>query len=48
MSVAQKLYEAGKITYMRTDSVNLSDDALKAAENEILKRYGKEFSQIRT
>ena len=48
MSVAQKLYEAGKITYMRTDSVNLSDDALKATENEILKRYGKEFSQIRT
>ena len=48
MSVAQKLYEAGKITYMRTDSVNLSDDALKAAENEILKRYGKDFSQIRT
>ena len=33
---------------MRTDSVNLSDDALKAAENEILKRYGKDFSQIRT
>ena len=48
MSVAQKLYEAGKITYMRTDSVNLSDDALKTAENEILKRYGKDFSQIRT
>ena len=47
MSVAQKLYEAGKITYMRTDSVNLSDDALNAAENEILKRYGKEFSQRR-
>ena len=48
MSVAQKLYEAGKITYMRTDSVNLSDDALKAAENEIVKRYGKDFSQTRT
>ena len=41
MSVAQKLYEAGKITYMRTDSVNLSDDALKAAENEIISQIRK-------
>ena len=40
MIVAQKLYEAGKITYMRTDSVNLSDDALVAAEQEISSSYG--------
>jgi DNA topoisomerase-1 len=47
MIVAQKLYEAGKITYMRTDSVNLSNDALDAAELEIKKIYGNEFSQRR-
>ncbi len=47
MTVAQKLYEAGKITYMRTDSVNLSDLALGQAGNEIESRYGKEFVQIR-
>ena len=48
MMVAQKLYEQGKITYMRTDSVNLSQDALDAAENQITKLYGKEYSQRRT
>lgn len=48
MVVAQKLYEAGKITYMRTDSVNLSNDAIEAAESEISSSYGKEFSQRRT
>lgn len=47
MSVAQKLYEAGKITYMRTDSVNLSQDAMQAAENEIKSAYGTEFHQGR-
>lgn len=47
MSVAQKLYEAGKITYMRTDSVNLSEDAMTAAKNEIDSYYGKEFHQPR-
>jgi DNA topoisomerase I len=47
MTVAQRLYEAGKITYMRTDSVNLSDQALGQAGNEIESRYGKEFVQIR-
>ena len=47
MMVAQKLYEAGKITYMRTDSVNLSDDALAAAELEINNLYGEDFSQRR-
>lgn len=47
MSVAQKLYEAGKITYMRTDSVNLSDTALQAAEKEILSAYGQNYHQLR-
>jgi DNA topoisomerase I len=47
MSVAQKLYESGKITYMRTDSVNLSDTALQAAEKEILSAYGNQYHQLR-
>jgi DNA topoisomerase-1 len=45
MSIAQKLYESGKITYMRTDSVNLSDTALEAAEKEIRSSYGDKFSK---
>jgi DNA topoisomerase-1 len=44
MTVAQKLYESGKITYMRTDSVNLSDFAMDAAKNEIELSYGKEYA----
>ena len=47
MSVAQKLYEGGKITYMRTDSVNLSEDAMQSAKNEILSVYGLEFHEAR-
>ncbi|QJX48302.1 type I DNA topoisomerase [Hymenobacter taeanensis] len=47
MSVAQKLYEAGKISYMRTDSVNLSQDALAAAKDEISRSYGPEYAQTR-
>jgi len=47
MQLAQRLYEAGLITYMRTDSVNLSNDAMTAAEAEIIKSYGKEFSKPR-
>lgn len=43
MLVAQKLYESGKITYMRTDSVNLSQFALDAAKNEITKSYGANY-----
>ena len=46
MSVAQRLYESGRITYMRTDSVNLSDTALKAAKAEIEKAYGSEYSNV--
>ena len=47
MQVAQKLYEAGLITYMRTDSVNLSQEAMAAAAAEITTSYGKEFSKSR-
>ncbi|KXK26658.1 MAG: DNA topoisomerase 1 [candidate division WS6 bacterium OLB20] len=43
MSIAQKLYEAGYITYMRTDSVNLSADALKQARNFIAKEWGEDY-----
>lgn len=45
MQVAQKLYEAGLITYMRTDSVNISDFAVNAAADEVTKRYGKDYSK---
>ncbi len=48
MMVAQKLYESGKITYMRTDSVNLSNDALLAAETAIKNSYGENYSKRRT
>ena len=47
MMLAQRLYEAGLITYMRTDSVNLSQEAMLAAEAEIIRSYGKEFSKPR-
>lgn len=45
MSVAQRLYEAGKITYMRTDSVNLSQTAIDGAEAEIKRAYGANYSK---
>ena len=48
MMVAQKLYESGKITYMRTDSVNLSNDALSAAQTAISNSYGENYSKRRT
>ncbi|MGY8918536.1 MAG: type I DNA topoisomerase, partial [Flavobacteriales bacterium] len=48
MSVAQKLYEAGRITYMRTDSVTLSDLALDGAADAITAAYGDEYCERRT
>lgn len=47
MMVAQHLYENGLITYMRTDSVNLSELALNTSKDEIIKLYGKEYSKRR-
>jgi DNA topoisomerase-1 len=47
MLLAQKLYESGKITYMRTDSVSLSDTAMEAIKNEIGKSYGDKYVQVR-
>jgi DNA topoisomerase-1 len=44
MSAAQKLYESGNITYMRTDSVNLSNEALNSAEKVISKQFGNNYS----
>ena len=43
MNMAQRLYEAGLITYMRTDSVNLSQDARDAAAKEIISAYGEKL-----
>jgi DNA topoisomerase-1 len=47
MSVAQRLYESGKITYMRTDSVNLAKSALAAARDVITGEFGREYSKTR-
>lgn len=47
MTMAQKLYEEGHITYMRTDSVNLADDAIKAATDQVVKNYGERYSKTR-
>ena len=48
MQVAQRLYESGRITYMRTDSTNLSDLALDSARDHILSSYGEQYHQLRT
>ena len=48
MTIAQRLYEAGLITYMRTDSVNLSNDAMSSIKNEIEKEYGESYSTPRS
>lgn len=47
MSIAQRLYEAGKITYMRTDSTNLSQTALNSAKKKITAAYGEKYVKIR-
>ena len=47
MMIAQKLYESGRITYMRTDSVNLSSLCINASKDEIVKVYGDEYSKPR-
>ena len=47
MMVAQHLYEHGQITYMRTDSVNLSGLCINASKEEIKKLYGEEYSKVR-
>lgn len=47
MSMAQRLYEAGHITYMRTDSVNLSNQAKAGAQEEIISAYGEKYHQSR-
>lgn len=48
MTIAQRLYEAGHITYMRTDSLNLSATAVDAARNVIVKEYGEKYHKART
>lgn len=47
MTVAQKLYESGKISYMRTDSLNLSEEAISGATSEIKAAFGNDFVQNR-
>ncbi|MBO4462786.1 MAG: type I DNA topoisomerase [Prevotella sp.] len=47
MMVAQRLYESGRITYMRTDSVNLSGLAINTAKEEITRQYGAQYSKVR-
>lgn len=47
MLVAQRLYESGHITYMRTDSLNLSEEAVKAVSDEIVSSMGSEYLKIR-
>ena len=48
MTIAQKLYQSGYITYMRTDSVNLSSQALAQASDYIKSTYGEQYHQFRT
>ena len=47
MSIAQRLYESGKITYMRTDSVNLSNTALQSIKKQVIKEFGDKYHKQR-
>jgi DNA topoisomerase-1 len=47
MTLAQRLYESGKITYMRTDSLSLSEEAIRNAKAEIVKEFGEAYSKER-
>ena len=47
MMVAQRLYESGRITYMRTDSVNLSGLAIRSAKQEFISQYVEQYSKVR-
>ena len=47
MSLAQRLYEAGKISYMRTDSLNLSQEAIEGASKEISRQFGENYAHTR-
>ncbi|MFD2516112.1 type I DNA topoisomerase [Pontibacter locisalis] len=47
MTVAQRLYESGKISYMRTDSLNLSEEAIQGATREINRSFGEKFVKVR-
>ncbi|NMM50053.1 type I DNA topoisomerase [Marinigracilibium pacificum] len=47
MTLAQRLYESGKISYMRTDSLNLSEEAISIAKNTITSEFGNEYSEVR-
>jgi len=47
MTIAQRLYESGKISYMRTDSVNLSEEAIQGAQREIQSSFGEQFVKVR-
>src|SRR5690606_24081002 len=47
MLVDQRLYEAGKMSYMRTDSVNLSEEASQGASREITRSFGAQFVKVR-
>ena len=47
MSVAQRLYESGKISYMRTDSTNLSEEAIDKAKTAVIGEYGDKYSHVR-
>lgn len=47
MTLAQRLYESGKITYMRTDSTSLSGEAMESAKNQVVSAYGEKFSKPR-